>query len=102
MVTGSTRIAARYRRAKLRMPSLDIAPSPPALHDGQDEQDRQRDAQQDDGDGGRAAGIPALDKGEDAHRRDLRLEGDVARDEDHRAELADGAREAESRAGDDG
>ena len=59
------------------------------------EEDHERDHEQDHRDRGGAGRVAALDLAEDEDRGDLGLEGDVARDQDQRAELADRARERE-------
>ena len=69
---------------------------------GDGEQHRERERQQHDGHRRGADRVVALDLPEDVHRRQLRVERDVARDQDDRAELADGAREAHGRARQDG
>src|SRR5581483_9908235 len=59
------------------------------------EENGERDDEEQHGERRRPRGIPAVQPLEDVERRDLRLERQVARDEDHGAELADRARERE-------
>src|SRR5829696_2822195 len=76
-------------------------PRPPASEPADADQDQQREREQHDRDRGGADRVVALDLLEDEHRGDLRLERDVARDQDDRAELADRAGERQRGAAQD-
>src|ERR687894_274256 len=84
-------------RAAARSPYLALMSGPPARERGNADDHHERQQQQDDGDGRRCGHVVRLDLPENEDRRDLGLEGDVARNEDDRAELAERAREAERR-----
>src|SRR6476660_6945796 len=88
---------ATLRRASLRtlMPRREPADSAAQKQNGA------RDREEHDRDGGRAGGVAALDPEEDVDRCDLRLVGEVPRDEDERADLTDGACESEADAAED-
>jgi hypothetical protein len=74
----------------------------PALEPVNDDQDRERDDEQHDRDGGRLAVGELLEAGHDQDRRDLGPVRHVAGDEDDRAVLPDAAREGEGEAGEEG
>src|SRR5215213_5143189 len=109
--SGMTRRRARYPRATTRSVPRDrllrvaVAEAalgtsgPPPLQHVQGDEDHQRDDEEHGGDGGGAGRVVRLDLTEDVHGRDLGLEGQVARDEHGRAELADGSGEGEGGAG---
>ena len=65
------------------------------------EDDDEGDEQHDGGDGRGAGVVELLEPDDDEERRDLRDEGNVAGDEDHRAVFADGAGERQREAGED-
>src|SRR5215813_2281599 len=73
----------------------------PALDEVDGEQGDERDREQDDGDGRRLGVAELLETGDHEHRRDLGPERHVARDEDHRAVLAERAGEREGEPRDD-
>src|SRR4051794_33686180 len=89
---------ARYARTIARLARMAL---PPALEQADAEEDEPRDDEEHDAHRGGARGVVGLDLAEDVDRRDLGVERPVAADEDHRAELPDGAREAHPRAGED-
>src|SRR5215211_928195 len=70
---------------------------PPAVDQAQPEEQGERDHEQHDGDRRRARRLSALHLPEDVDRGNLGLERLVARQEDHRAELAHGPGEAKGR-----
>src|SRR6188472_252813 len=74
---------------------------PPASEGADREQHGEREPEEHDRDRRGADRVVALDLAEDVDGRELRLERDVAGDEDDRAELADGAGEAHRGAGED-
>jgi hypothetical protein len=74
----------------------------PAANAADREQDAERERQEQQRERRRPLRIAAVEPLEDVDRRDLRLEREVAGDEDHRAELADRAREREGDAGEQG
>src|SRR3954454_23337883 len=67
----------------------------PAADAADHEEDAERNDEQQDGERRRARRVATRDALEDIEGGDLRLEGQVARDQDHGAELADRARERE-------
>src|SRR5207253_717251 len=84
--TGSTSRNSRYSNATTRKGYLATAASPP-LHQVQGGQDDERDDEQRRRHGRGRGGLVALDPAVDVERGDLRLERDVAGDQDGRAEL---------------
>src|SRR4051812_6525490 len=78
----------------MRTGALTRIARPPALEHPQPDEDRQREEQQHDRHRGRPVLVVALELLVDVDRRDLRVEGLVAGDEDDRAELADRAAKA--------
>jgi hypothetical protein len=70
-------------------------PRGPAAHAADREQNSERGDKQDDGHGGRAGDVVALDLPEDVDGRDLGLERLVARDQDDGAELTERAGESQ-------
>ena len=99
---GSPRGAARQRAAcrggRSCLRSLPAAR--PRLQRVDRQQQHERDDEHHDGDRRRAGVVVLLELGDDEQRRDLRLHRHVAGDEDHRAVLADRARERQREAGD--
>ena len=73
----------------------------PTLREIGDEQEQERNREHDDRHRRRAVLVPALDVVEDEDRGNLRLEREVAADQDDRADLADRACEREGDAGED-
>ena len=96
---------------RTRSPCGSAAAATPALSHAQllcrlpnqssQEEHAEGDRQQHDRDGARAARVLGLDLAEDVDRRRQRPAGDVAGHDDDRAELAERARKAEQRAGQD-
>src|SRR5712691_7669139 len=76
-------------------------PRPPARQSRDPEQDQERDREEDHRDRGGSGDAVAFDLTEDEHRGDLRLEGEVAGDQDERAELAHRTGESERDAGEE-
>ena len=68
------------------------------LDDADQQQHAERDGEQADGQRGRTRGVTRLEMAEDRNGGDLRLERDVAADEDDRAELTNRLREREAAA----
>src|SRR5215212_2989767 len=97
IATGKTSKSARYPSATNRRPSLLIMPPPPPVERVQPDQDQQRERQEQHGDRRCAGYVVDLDLVEDVHRSDLGLVRQVPADEHNRAELSDGAGEAEGR-----
>src|SRR5262249_38174955 len=81
--------------------ALAMVAGTPAFEEVDGEQGDERDREQDDGDGGCLGVAELLETGDDEHRRDLGPERHVARDEDHRAVLAERAGEREGEPRDD-
>ena len=78
---------------------LTVMAGGPAPEGADREQDAERDREQQHREGGGTRRVAAVDPLEDVERGDLRLEREVAGDEDHGAELADRARERERDSG---
>src|SRR5262245_1757567 len=85
-----------------RAPSLesDMMTRAPSFDQVDAEESQEGHAEEHDRNRGRLPVGELLQPRDHQHRRDLGLEGHVARDEHHRAVLAEGAREGEGEAGD--
>src|SRR5215212_4749670 len=74
----------------------------PVAREEEDAEDGEGEEREHDGDGVGRLDLALVELGEDVERRGLRAPGEVARDQNRRAELADGARERQQRPGHDG
>src|SRR5437588_1190364 len=90
-VTGATRITTRYASDVTRIEYLAIMAGRPAAERADRKQDAERDHEQQQRERGCAGRVITREPLEHVQRRDLGLEGQVARDQDDRAELADRA-----------
>src|SRR4051794_27942633 len=90
--TGATRITARYASDVTRIEYLAVMTGRPAAERADRKEDAERDHEQQQRERGCAGRVITVEPLEHVQRRDLRLEGQVPRDQDHRAELADRAR----------
>src|SRR4051794_3404316 len=97
--TGASRISARYESEPKRTTYLAVIAGGPASKSADAEQHGERDHEQQNGEGRGALDVVARDPLEHVERRDLRLEREVARDQDDGAEFADRPCERERDAG---
>src|SRR4051794_6407410 len=89
--TGATRIVARYASESV----LTVMTGGPAAEAADSEEDAERDDEHQERERRGARRVAAVQALEDLERRDLRLERQVAADQDHGSEFADRTRECE-------
>src|SRR4051794_27848308 len=93
--TGATRITARYASDVTRTEYLAVMTGGVASKGSDRQEHAERDREQQHRERGGARRVATVEALKHVEGRDLRLEGEVARDQDDRAELADRARKGE-------